>query len=63
MLVMANRTFLASHARPLPCIAHDPQVRLRDSAASRGITERRAYGTVTDPAGAGSGVRQKKQTR
>jgi hypothetical protein len=32
----------------------DPEVRLRDIAASRGITERSAYRTVTDLAGAGS---------
>jgi hypothetical protein len=50
----ANRTFLASHARALLPIAHDPEVRLRDIAASRGITERSAYGTVTDPAGPAS---------
>jgi hypothetical protein len=32
----------------LLCIAHDPGVRLRDIAASVGITERSAYGIVTD---------------
>jgi hypothetical protein len=32
---------------------------LRDIAASRGITERSAYRTVTDLAGTGSVVRQK----
>jgi len=31
----------------LLCIAHDPGVRLRDIAASLGITERRAHGIVT----------------
>jgi hypothetical protein len=36
-------------------------VRLRDIAASRGITERSAYRTVTDLAGVGS-VGQNKQT-
>ena len=40
--------FLTSHARVLLCIAHDPGVRLRDIAASLGITERSAYGIVTD---------------
>jgi len=44
---VANRTFLTSHARALLCIAHDLGVRLRDIAASLGITERSAYGTVT----------------
>jgi hypothetical protein len=63
MLIMADRTFLASHALPLLCIAHDPEVRLRDITASRGITERRAYGTATDPAGAGFVVRQKNRRR
>jgi hypothetical protein len=52
MLMMANRTFLASRAQALPCIAHDPEVRLRDIAADEGISEHSAYGTVTDPAGA-----------
>jgi DNA-binding IclR family transcriptional regulator len=32
----------------LLCIAHDPGVRLRDIAATVGITERGAYGIVTD---------------
>lgn len=33
-------TFLTNHARVLMCIAADPDVRLRDVAASVGITER-----------------------
>jgi hypothetical protein len=48
MFMMANWTFLTNHAWALLCIAHDPKVRLRDIAASRDITERRAYGTITD---------------
>ena len=63
MLMMAKWTFLASHARALLCIAHDPEARLRDIAASRGITERSAYGTVTDPAEAGYVARQKNGRR
>ena len=35
------------------CIAHDPGVRLRDIAASLGITERGAYGIATDLTAAG----------
>ena len=46
--MMANWTFLTSHAWAPLCIAHDPEVRLRDIAASRGITEHGAYGDVTD---------------
>ena len=53
MLVVANWTFLTNHARVLLCIAHDPGVRLRDIAVSLGITERSAYGIVTDLAQAG----------
>jgi predicted transcriptional regulator len=45
---MANWGFLTNHARALVCIAHDPGVRLRDIATALGITERRAYGIVTD---------------
>ena len=41
----------------------DPEVLLRDIAASRGITGRSAYRTVTDLAGAGSVVRQKNRRR
>ena len=41
------------------CIAHDPGVRLRDIAARVGITERSAYGIVTDLAEAGYVVKQK----
>jgi hypothetical protein len=61
--VTANWTFLTSHARVLLCIAHDPGVRLRDIAASVGITERSAYGIVTDLAEAGYIVKEKNGRR
>jgi DNA-binding IclR family transcriptional regulator len=48
-----NWSFLTNHARVLLCIARDPGVRLRDIAASLGITERSAYGIVTDLTTAG----------
>jgi IclR helix-turn-helix domain len=41
-------SFLTNHARVLLCIAHDPNARLRDIAASLGISERSVYGIVTD---------------
>jgi hypothetical protein len=63
MLMMANWTFLTSHAWSLQFIAHNPEVRLRDIAASRGITGRSAYGTVTDLAEAGYVVKQKNGPR
>ena len=59
----ANWSFLTSHARVLLCIAHDPGVRLRDIAARLGITERSAYGIVTDLAKAGYVVKHKNGRR
>ena len=44
-------------------IAHDPGVRLRDIAARVGITERSAYGIVTDLSAAGYVVKQKNGRR
>jgi hypothetical protein len=58
-----NWTFLTNHARVLLCIAHDPGVRLRDIAVSLDITERRAYGIVTDLTKAGYVVKQKDGRR
>jgi DNA-binding MarR family transcriptional regulator len=56
-------SFLTNHARVLLCIARDPGVRLRDIAATVGITERTAYGIVTDLAKAGYVVREKDGRR
>ena len=56
-------TFLTNHARVLLCIAHDPGARLRDIAARLDITERSAYGIVTDLAQAGYLVKQKDGRR
>ena len=61
--MVANWTFLTNHARVLLCIAHDPGARLRDIAASAGITERSAYGIVTDLAAAGYIVKHKDGRR
>jgi predicted ArsR family transcriptional regulator len=47
----------------LLCIAHDPGMRLRDLAASLGITERSAYGIVTDLTAAGYVVKQEDSRR
>ena len=47
----------------LLCIAHDPGARLRDIAAGVGITERSAFGIVTDLAEAGYVVKQKDGRR
>ena len=56
-------TFLTNHARVLLCIAHDPGARLRDIAAGLDITERTAYGIVSDLAQAGYIVKQKDGRR
>ncbi|HUY48875.1 MAG TPA: MarR family winged helix-turn-helix transcriptional regulator [Streptosporangiaceae bacterium] len=60
---MESWSFLTNHARVLLCIASDPGVRLRDIAASLGITERSAYGIVTDLTAAGYVVKQKDGRR
>jgi hypothetical protein len=49
--------------RVLLCIAHDPGVRLRDIAAGLGITERSAYGIVTDLTAVGYVAKQKDGRR
>jgi len=60
---MAKWSFLTNHARALVCIAHDSGVRLRDIAAALGITERSAYGIVTDLVEAGYIVKDKDGRR
>jgi hypothetical protein len=60
---MEGWSFLSTHGRVLLCIVHDPGVRLRDIAASVGITERSAYGIVTDLTAAGYAVKQKDGRR
>jgi hypothetical protein len=56
-------SFLTNHARVLLCITHDPGARLRDIATSLGITERCAYGIVSDLTAAGYVVKQKDGRR
>ncbi len=60
---MVSWSFLTSHARVLLCIARDPGARLRDIAASLGITERSAHAIVNDLAGAGYVVKEKDGRR
>ena len=60
---MESWSFLTNHARVLLCIAHDPDARLRDIAASLGITERSVYGIVTDLTAAGYVVKHKDGRR
>ena len=60
---MESWSFLTNHARVLLCIASDPGARLRDIAARLGVTERSAYGIVTDLTTAGYVVKQKDGRR
>lgn len=60
---VADWGFLTNHARVLLCIAHDPGVRLRDIATRVGITERTAYGIVTDLTDAGYVAKEKDGRR
>jgi MarR family len=60
---VASWTFLTYHARVLLLVADDPGVRLRDIAASLNITERSAFGIITDLAEAGYVVKEKNGRR
>jgi MarR family len=60
---VASWTFLTYHARILLLVAHDPGARLRDIAASLDITERRAFGIITDLVEAGYVVKEKNGRR
>jgi hypothetical protein len=51
--------FLTKHALVLLCISRDPGMRLRDIADTVGITERSAFGIVSDLAAAGYIVKEK----
>jgi predicted transcriptional regulator len=55
--------FLTSHAQALLCIARDPGVRLREIAAALGITDRAAFGIVTDLVEAGYVLKAKDGRR
>jgi DNA-binding IclR family transcriptional regulator len=60
---VAEWSFLTNHARVLMCIAHDPGIRLRDIASTLDITERTAYGIVTDLNEGGYVVKEKDGRR
>ncbi len=62
-VTMPAWSFLTNHARALACIADDPGVRLRDIASTLDITERSAYGIVTDLANSGYVVKERDGRR
>ena len=61
--LMAEWSFLTNHATALLCIAHDPGVRLRDIAATLGVTERSAFNVVADLTDAGYVVKEREGRR
>src|SRR4051794_13385586 len=60
---MTEWEFLSNHAQALLCIADDPDVRLRDIAATVGITERAAHRIVDELVEDGYLSREKKGRR
>ena len=58
-MAMAEWSFLTNHAQALVCIARDPDVRLRDIAATLSVTERSAFAIVDDLTTAGYVVKYK----
>jgi len=61
--MVVSWTFLTNHARVLLCVAHDPGVCLRDIAASLDVTERSAFGIITDLVEVGYVVKEKDGRR
>lgn len=60
---MSHWSFITNHARVLLFIAGHPDARLRDLAAAVEITERTAYGIVTDLVAAGYVIKQRDGRR
>lgn len=56
-------SFLTNHAQVLVCIAHDPEIRLRDIGDRVGITERAAHRIVGELATAGYVSRERHGRR
>jgi hypothetical protein len=63
IVIVTQWSFLTNYGRALLCIVHDPEVRLRDIATSLDITERSAYGIVSDLADAGYIVKERDGRR
>jgi MarR family len=60
---MGQWSFITNHARVLLVLAGEPDARLRDLAAALDITERTAYGIVTDLVEAGHLIKQRDGRR
>jgi DNA-binding MarR family transcriptional regulator len=55
--------FLTNHAHVLVCVAHDPGIRLRDIAATVGITERAAARILSELVEDGYVLRERQGRR
>jgi len=60
---MTRWTLLSYHGRVLLCMARDPEMRLRDIALELGVTERSAFGIVSDLADGGYIVKERNGRR
>ena len=60
---MSEWSFLTNHARAVLYIAGQPDARLRDLAVALDVTERTAFGIVTDLTDAGYLVKEKEGRR
>ena len=56
---MADWKFITNHAQVLLCVAHDPEIRLREIAQACGITERAAHRIIADLEEAGYITRER----
>ena len=56
-------SLLTNHAQVLLCIAHDPEIRLREIGDAVGITERAAHRIVVELAAAGYIARKRNGRR
>jgi len=63
MVPMGDWSFFTNHARALLFIAREPDARLRDLATALDVTERTAFGIVSDLTDAGYVVKQKEGRR
>jgi predicted transcriptional regulator of viral defense system len=59
----AGWTFFTNHAHVLMCLAADPEMRLRDLAATVGITERAVHKVVSELEAGGVLEREKQGRR
>jgi DNA-binding transcriptional ArsR family regulator len=60
---MAQWKFLTNHAHVLLCVAHEPEIRLREIADAVGITERAAHRIIAELEEGGYITRERKGRR